>query len=85
MTRVDASLHVDVVPPTPSVRQDKPKHGRHPKVAPFKPAETGCPETGAEFAKRMVGRFVLLGPGEWKKGGRVPTLHLLHLSHLLHP
>ena len=67
-TRVDASPRVDVVPPAPSVGQDQPKRGRRPKVAPL-PAETGRPETSAEFAKRMVGRFVLLGPGEWKKGG----------------
>ena len=84
VTRVDAPPRVDVVPPAPSVGQVKPKRGRRPKVAPL-PAETGRPETGAEFAKRMVGRFVLLGPGERKKGERVPTLNLLHLLHLLHP
>jgi len=41
---------------------------RHPREAP-PPAETGRPETGAEFACRMAGRFILLGPGERKKGG----------------
>lgn len=31
-------------------------------------AETSRPETGAGFARRMAGRFVLLGPDERKKG-----------------
>ena len=84
VTRVDAPPCVDVVPSAPSVGQVKPEHGRRPKVAPF-PAETGHPEIGTEFAKRMVGQFILLEPGERKKGGRVPTLNLLHLLHLLHP
>ena len=42
------------------------------------PAETGCPETGAEVSKRMVGRIVLLEPGERKKGGKAPTLNFLN-------
>lgn len=46
------------------------------------PAETGRPETGAESTKRMIGRFVLLGPSEHKKGGRIPTINLLYLLHL---
>ena len=82
--RVDACPRVEVVPPaaaTPSVAPDKPKRGRRPRTDPL-PAETGRPETGAEFSKRMAGRFVLLGPGERKKGGRVPTLNLLTLNTL---
>jgi len=33
------------------------------------PAETGRLKTGAEFAAQMCNYFVLLGPGEQKKGG----------------
>jgi len=33
------------------------------------PAETGRPETAAEFSRCMRDHFVLLGPGERKKGG----------------
>jgi RNase H-like domain found in reverse transcriptase/Reverse transcriptase (RNA-dependent DNA polymerase)/Integrase zinc binding domain len=36
------------------------------KVLP--PAETGRPETGAEFARRVKDHFVLLGPGVQKEG-----------------
>ena len=91
VTRIDVFPYVDVIPAAavaPSVEPDKPKCGRRPKVAPL-PAETGCPETGAEFAKRTVGRFILLRPGERTKGGRVPTVNLLrnllHFPYLLHP
>jgi len=34
------------------------------RKGPPPPAETGRPETGAEFAARMHNHFVLLGPGE---------------------
>jgi len=37
------------------------------------PAETGRPETAAEFAARIKSRFVLKGPGERKEGGSVHT------------
>ncbi|KAG2063787.1 hypothetical protein BDR04DRAFT_1123041 [Suillus decipiens] len=32
-------------------------------------AETGRPESSADFARRVKDHFVLLGPGERKKGG----------------
>ena len=54
--------HEEVLPP-PKPRARKP---------PPPPAETGQPETGAEFAKQMCDHFVLLGPGERKKGGKEP-------------
>ena len=47
---------------------DAPKRVRRPHAVPLL-SETGRPETGAEFARRMAGKFVLLGPGERKKGG----------------
>jgi len=53
------SVEADAVPPT---------HVRRPREAP-PPAETGRPKTGTEFARQMAVRFILLGPGEWKKGG----------------
>lgn len=53
------------------VRKNKPKRGRRPRENPL-PVEIGRPETGAEVSKRMVGRFILLGPGERKKGGVYP-------------
>ena len=39
------------------------------RKGPPPPAETGRPETGTEFAARMRDHFVLLGPGERRKGG----------------
>jgi hypothetical protein len=39
------------------------------------PAETGRPETAKEFARRVKDHFVLLGPGERKKGGKGGDTH----------
>lgn len=51
--------------PTPS---DTPKRTRRQRKPSPPPAETGRPETSAEFARRVKDRFVLLGPGERKIG-----------------
>lgn len=45
---------------------DPPAKRRARKVV--EPAESGRPETGAEFAKRMAGHFTLLGPREAREG-----------------
>ena len=50
---------------------------RGPKVV--SPAETGRPETSAEFARRVKSRFVLRGPRERTEGGRLPKGRLLSL------
>jgi hypothetical protein len=39
------------------------------------PAESGHPETAAEFARRVQDRFILHGPGERKKGGKGDDAH----------
>ena len=57
-----------------------PKRVRHPHAVPL-PAETGHPEMGAEFACRMAGKFVLLGPGERKKGGEGAKNSLTTSNH----
>ena len=41
--------------------------GRQPRIPP--PAESGCPEMGAEFAAHMKDKFVLRGPHEQMEGG----------------
>lgn len=51
----------DIPYPPPKTRSKRP---------PPPPAETGRPETGSEFARRMRDHFVLLGPGQRKKGGK---------------
>ena len=48
----------------------------HPCMEPL-PTETGQPEMGAEFAHRMAGKFILLGPGKRKKGGEGATKNSL--------
>lgn len=72
------SLETATPPPPPAITtaEDRP-----PQVAPpsrrvpprprptLPPAESGRPETSKEFARRMRDRFVLLGPGDRKKGG----------------
>lgn len=58
-----SSLPITSAPPVP------PKRTRRTR-SPTPPAETGRPETSAEFARRVKHRFVLLGPGKRKKGGK---------------
>ena len=60
---------------TPDVRQPTSDddwefihHVKRSQRPPPPPAETGRPEAGAEFARRMRDHFVLLGPGQRKKG-----------------
>ena len=54
-----------------------PKRMCHPCMEPL-PTETGQPEMGAEFAHRMAGKFILLGPGKRKKGGGRSHQKLTH-------
>jgi hypothetical protein len=50
------------------------------------PAETGRPETSAEFARWVKNQFVLKGPRERTEGGRSPIGHLpLKQAASLHP
>ena len=42
--------------------------GCRPRIPP-PPVESGCPETGAEFAARVRDKFVLRGPHEQMEGG----------------
>jgi hypothetical protein len=64
-------------PPATATAEDRP-----PQMAPpsrrrptLPPAESGRPETSKEFARRMRDRFVLLGPGDRKKGGEEGDTH----------
>lgn len=57
----------------PAAEIPKSRCGCDPRIAPL-PVETSRRETGAEFATRMVGRFVLLGLDEWKKGVPPPWI-----------
>jgi hypothetical protein len=41
---------------------------RQPRMHRLPPAEMGCPETGAEFARYVKDHFTLLGPGVRKEG-----------------
>ena len=57
----------------PAAEIPKSQRWRHPRIAPL-PVETSRRETGAEFALRMLGRFVLLGLGERKEGVPPPWI-----------
>ncbi|KIN99114.1 hypothetical protein M404DRAFT_78798, partial [Pisolithus tinctorius Marx 270] len=65
---VDEGVEVETPTKDQPERSGKGTLRRH--RAPTPPAETGRPETGIEFARRVKDRFVLLGPGERKKGGK---------------
>jgi hypothetical protein len=70
--------HGETMPPPTGKAEITPTRQRNRRLKEVIPAETGRPETAAEFAKRVAGRFVLKGPKEQKEGGETGQNPVIH-------